>query len=99
MKITCEKLLLLAAILTASRAAVAKSPIPLLEGLLLETEGENVKITGYDLKTGIVTNVPAEIEESGGIVLNARLFGDIVRKMPGQYVTISRYRICCQDKQ
>jgi len=89
MKIKCEKLLLLAAILTASRAAVAKSPIPLLEGLLLETEDENVKITGYDLKTGIVTNVPAEIEESGGIVLNARLFGEIIRKMPGQDVTIS----------
>ena len=89
MKFTCEKPLLLAAILTASRVAVAKSPIPLLEGLLLEADGDNVKLTGYDLKTGIVTNVPAEVETSGGIVLNARLFGEIIRKMPGQYVTIS----------
>ena len=89
MKFTCEKPLLLAAILTASRAAVAKSPIPLLEGLLLEAEGDNVRLTGYDLKTGIVTNVPAEIENDGGIVLNARLFGEIIRKMPGQYVTVS----------
>jgi DNA polymerase-3 subunit beta len=89
MKFTCEKLLLLNAILTASRAAVAKSPIPLLEGLLLEAEDENVMITGYDLKTGIVTNIPAEVEIKGGIVLNARLFGEIIRKMPGQYVTIS----------
>ena len=89
MKFTCEKPLLLAAILTASRAAVTKSPIPLLEGLLLEAEGDNVKLTGYDLKTGIVTNVPAETETAGGIVLNARLFGEIIRKMPGQYVTVS----------
>jgi len=89
MKFTCEKPLLLAAILTASRAAVTKSPIPLLEGLLLEAENDNVKLTGYDLKTGIVTNVPAEIETAGGIVLNARLFGEIIRKMPGQYVTVS----------
>jgi len=88
MKFTCEKLLLLTAIVTASRAAVAKSPIPLLEGLLLEAEDENVKITGYDLKTGIVTNVPAEVETKGGIVLNARLVGEIIRKMPGQYVTL-----------
>jgi len=89
MKFTCEKSLLLSAIVTATRAAVAKSPIPLLEGLLLEVENHNVKITGYDLKTGIVTNVPADVDKEGGIVLNARLLGDIIRKMPGQHVTVS----------
>jgi len=89
MKFTCEKKLLLDSILIAARAAVAKSPIPLLEGLLLEATDGNLKIVGYDLKTGIVTNVPAEVEDIGGIVLNARLFGDIIRKLPGQYVTIS----------
>jgi len=89
MKFTCEKLLLLTSILTAARAAVAKSPIPLLEGLLLEAADDNLKIVGYDLKTGIVTSVPAEVESPGGIVLNARLFGEIIRKLPGQYVTVS----------
>jgi DNA polymerase-3 subunit beta len=89
MKFTCEKKLLLDSILVAARAAVAKSPIPLLEGLLLEATDGNLKIVGYDLKTGIVTNVSAEVENIGGIVLNARLFGDIIRKLPGQYVTIS----------
>ncbi|MDR2570069.1 MAG: DNA polymerase III subunit beta [Oscillospiraceae bacterium] len=89
MKFSCEKSLLLSAILTASRAAMTKSPIPLLEGLLMETDDESVKITGYDLKTGIVTNVSAEVDEVGGIVLNARLFGEIIRKMPGMHVTVS----------
>jgi len=89
MKFSCEKLLLLTAILTAMRGAATKSPVPLLEGLLLEAEDESVKISGYDLKTGIVTTVPAEVEVTGGIVLNARLFGEIIRKMPGQYVTLS----------
>jgi len=89
MKFSCEKLLLLTAILTAMRGAATKSPVPLLEGLLLEIQEDSVKISGYDLKTGIVTTVPADVEEPGGIVLNARLFAEIVRKMPGQYVTIS----------
>ena len=89
MKFTCEKYLLLAAILTASRAAAPKSPVPLLEGLLLEADEENVRISGYDLKTGIITTLPAEVEEPGGIVLNARLFGEIIRKAPGQYVAVS----------
>ena len=89
MRFSCEKLQLLIAILTASRAAATKSPVPLLEGLLLETEGENIRISGYDLKIGIITTLPAEVEETGGIVLNARLFGEIIRKMPGQYITVS----------
>ncbi|MCL1835403.1 MAG: DNA polymerase III subunit beta [Oscillospiraceae bacterium] len=89
MKFTCEKLQLLIALLTASRAAAAKSPVPLLEGLLLEAEEGSIRISGYDLKTGIVTTVPAEVSETGGIVLNARLFCEIIRKMPGQNVTIS----------
>jgi len=89
MKFICEKYLLLVAILTASRAAATKSPVPLLEGLLIEAGEENVRISGYDLKTGIVTTVPAEVGETGGIVLNARLFGEIIRKAPGPSVAIS----------
>jgi len=89
MRFTCDKFLLLAAIFTASRAAATKSPVPVLEGLLLEVEEENIRISGYDLKTGIVTTVQAEVEETGGIVLNARLFGEIIRKMPEEIITIS----------
>ena len=89
MKFECEKYLLLAAILTASRAVAPKSPVPLLEGLLLEAEEECIKISGFDLKTGIITTMPAQVSETGGIVLNARLFSEIIRKAPGQYVAIS----------
>lgn len=89
MKLTCEKLLLQKAISIASRATVSKSPIQLLEGLLLEATSEGLKITGYDTKIGIVTIAEAEVEKPGGIVLNARLFGEIIRKLPGQYVDIS----------
>lgn len=89
MKFLCEKYMLLAAILTASRTAASKSPVPLLEGLLIEAEEESVKISGFDLKTGIITRVPAEVSETGGIVLNARLFSEIIRKAPGQNIEIS----------
>ena len=89
MKFTCEKYALQTAIQTASRAASTKSAVPLLEGLLLEALEDSVRITGYDLKTGIITTVQAQVDESGGIVLNARLIGEIIRKLPGQDVTIS----------
>lgn len=88
MKFSCEKYLLQQAINTASRCAAAKSPIPALEGLLIEA-GQEVRITGYDLKKGIYTNFPADVAESGSIVLNAKLFGEIVRSLPDGIVTIA----------
>ena len=89
MKFTCERQSLINAIFTASRAASPKSPVPLLEGLLIETKKNKIVISGYDLKTGIVTTVDSEIEEDGSIVINARLLGDIIRKMPGTDITFS----------
>ena len=88
MKFTCEKYLLSLAVATAGRAAAAKSPIPALEGLLVEA-GANVRITGYDLKKGIYTNFDADVAVPGSVVLSAKLFGDIVRKLPDGIVTVS----------
>ena len=87
MKFSCEKNLLSNAISIASRAAAAKSAIQSLEGLLIEAD-EDVVISGYDLKTGIRSSIPADVSESGAIVINARLFGDIIRKLPDDVVTV-----------
>ena len=87
MKFYCEKYLLMNAITIASRAVASKSAIASLEGLLIEA-AENIKVSGYDLKTGITTNFTADITEKGSIVLNARLFGEIVRKLPDDIVKI-----------
>ncbi|MBQ9933233.1 MAG: DNA polymerase III subunit beta [Ruminiclostridium sp.] len=82
MKFTCEKALLQSAILTASRAVSPKSTIPALEGLLLEAEDSGtVFITGYNQETGIRSAVQADVQETGSMVLPARLFGEIIRKM------------------
>ena len=86
MKFTCEKALLQAAISTASRAVSPKSSIPALEGILLEA-GNDLRLTGYNLETGIRTTVPAEISEQGTLVLGARLFGEIIRKLPDDMVS------------
>ena len=86
MKFSCEKALLQAAISTTSRAVSPKSSIPALEGILLEA-GNDLRLTGYNLETGIRTIVPADIREEGPLVLGARLFGEIVRKLPDDIVT------------
>ena len=88
MKFSCEKHILQAAVAVCARAAAAKSPIPTLEGVLLEA-GERLRVTGYDLKKGIYTTVEADVSEPGSIVLDAKLFGEMVRRMPDGLVTIS----------
>lgn len=88
MKFSCEKAILQSMISIASRTVAPKSAIPALEGLLLEA-GTELCLTGYNLKTGIRTVVPADITEEGSLVLSARLFGDIVRRLPDDVVTVA----------
>ena len=88
LKFSCEKALLQAAVSTAGRAVAAKSSIPALEGLLLEGSRE-LTLSGYNTQTGIRTSFEAQIREEGRIVLNARLFGDIIRRMPDDIIVFS----------
>ena len=55
----------------------------------MKTLESGIRISGYDLKTGIITTVPADVTSPGSIVLSARLFGEIVRKLPDNIVTLS----------
>ena len=88
MKFTCEKGQLQFACTIASRATASKSPIPALEGLLIEAKAD-VKITGYDLKEGIFTNIQADVVEPGAIVVGARFFGEMIRRLPDGIVTVT----------
>lgn len=88
MKFTCEKALLVSALSVASRTVAQKSTIPCLEGVLLRA-GVALQLTGYNLETGITVHVGAQIQEAGSCVMPARLFFDIVRKLPDEMVSIT----------
>ena len=88
MKFSCEKIVLQNAISTASRAVASKSSIPALEGMLLICHGGYLTVTGYNMQLGIRTRFACDVEEEGQLVLNARLFGDIVRRMPDDELTL-----------
>lgn len=89
MKINCQKSQLVEAVSNVQRAVSSKSTLAALEGILLKTtEDGDLKLCGYDLELGITTVIEAQIDEPGEIVLNARLFGDIVRRLPDETVTI-----------
>ena len=87
MKFTCEKALLVSAISVAGRTVSPKSTIPCLEGILLRA-GVGVQLTGFNLETGITVKVDADVKEAGICVMPARLFFDIIRKLPDEEVTV-----------
>ena len=88
MRFTCEKALLQDAITTTGRAVAVKTSIPALEGILVEAM-DILRLTGYNLETGIQSIITADIQEEGTLVLSAKLFGEIVRKLPDEPVTVS----------
>ena len=71
-----------------SRGVSARSTIQLLGGILLEAEGEALKLSATDMEISIQTSSPAEVEEEGRVVIPARIFNDIVRSLPGGQFTL-----------
>lgn len=83
MKFSAERGKLSDAIVNASKATATNSTIPALEGILLNLTKGVLTVTGYDLEMGIKNMIPVVSgEEDGEIVLNAKLLGEMIRKMP-----------------
>ena len=90
MKFSCEKAIFQTAVTTAGRVAAPKSTIQALEGVLLEAGADGfLRVSGYNLETGIIATVEAEVREPGAIVLSARLLGEILRKLPDDMVSVT----------
>lgn len=88
MNILCDKQQLIDAVGNVQRAVATKAALPALEGILIRAQGETLYLAGFDMELGISTTIDATVKEPGEIVLTARMFGDIVRKMPGDNVSI-----------
>src|ERR671916_2008114 len=66
----------------ASRGVSARSTVQLLGGILLEAQGEAVRLSATDMELSIQTSSPAEVEEEGRVVIPAPIFNDVVRSLP-----------------
>lgn len=87
MKVICSKDILSEGINIVQKAVSTKTTLPILEGILLEAD-EKFKLTGNDLEIGIECYVESDIQKSGSVVLNSKMFGDIVRRLPDSEVLI-----------
>lgn len=89
MKIVCEKDKILKAINSVTKAVASKTTMPILEGILIQTNDKEVKLTTYDLEIGIEYIIDADVKEQGATVVNAIMFSEIIRKLPDTEINIS----------
>ena len=87
MRFTCEKSMLVAGLNIAGRTVAQKSSLSVIEGILCRA-GHGLSLTGYNMETAITYQIEAEVSDPGECILPAKLFGDIVRRLPEGPVTV-----------
>lgn len=88
MKFTCSAKTLNEACNNVMRAVSTKVTIPTIEGILVECGSDTLSLTGYDFEFGINTILQATVFEPGAIVINAKIFCDIIRKVSSETVAV-----------
>ncbi len=88
MKIICSKSNLLNGVNTVSKAVPSKTTMSILECILIDANKGEIKLTANDMELGIETVIDGEIKEKGIIALDAKIFLEMVRKLPDNDVTI-----------
>lgn len=88
MKIICEKEKILKGLICVQKATSSKTTMPILLGILLQTNDQELKMTTYDLEIGIEYVMDADIQEQGATVVDAKTFIEIIKKLPDNKIRI-----------
>ena len=88
MKLICSKANLLKGVNIVSKAVPTRTTMNILECILIDASTDEIKFTANDMELGIETKIEGEIVEHGIIALDAKIFSEIVRKLPDNEVTI-----------
>ena len=88
MKIVCYKDKLMKALNSVVKGVASKTTMPILEGIFIQTNDNEIKLTTYDLEIGIEYVMECEVQEQGSTVVNAIMFSEIIRKLPDTEINI-----------
>ena len=89
MKFSCYKDTIIKAINSVVKGVASKTTMPILEGILIQTNDNEIKLTTYDLEIGIEYVMECDVKEQGNTVVNAIMFSEIIRKLPDTEIEIS----------
>ena len=88
MKIRCQKTDLVKGVSIVSKAVPSKTTMPILECILIDATTNTIKLTANDMELGIETVIDGLVEQKGMIAIDAKIFSDIVRKLPDNEIVI-----------
>src|SRR5436853_1579746 len=88
LRITCSKEELVQGLTLVGRAVSSRTAIQILSGILLEAQGDELRLAATDMELSLRAAVPARVEGDGAVVLPGRTLVDIARLLPGEDVTI-----------
>lgn len=88
MKIICSKSNLVKGVSIVSKAVPSKTTMPILECILIDATTDTIKLTANDMELGIMTVIEGDIINRGMIAIDAKLFSEIVRKLPDNDVVL-----------
>ncbi len=91
MKLIFKKNNLLKAVNIVLKAVPSKTTMPILECILIDATSNEIKFTSNDMELGIETIAEGEIVERGNIALDAKIFSDIIRKLPENDIVIETH--------
>ncbi len=94
MKIICSKAELIKGINTVLKAVPSRTTMPILECILINASSGEIQMTGSDMELGIETTVEGTVEEKGTIALDAKIFSEMIRKLPDNDVVIDTDDSC-----
>ena len=89
MKLICSKNALLTGLQVVSKAVPSKTTMTILECILIDSTSGEIRLTANDMELGIETVIEGNIVERGIIALDAKIFLEIVRKLPDNDITIT----------
>ena len=88
MKFVCKKADLLKGVNIVLKAVPSKTTMSILECILIDASAQEIKLTANDMELGIETIIEGDILEKGIVAIDAKIFSEIVRKLPDNDVAI-----------
>ena len=104
MRFICPQKILMHGISIVQKSVSTKTTLPILKGIYLEASAGKLKLVGTDLEIGIENIIEAEVLEEGSVVIDARLLGEIIRKLPDADVEVTllennQLKIKCENSE
>lgn len=87
----------------AQKGISSRTTLQILDGILIEAQKDRIKLTATDLEISIETFVQAEVQHEGSIVVNSKIFGEIIKKLPDAWINIevnnNNINIKCENSE